>query len=195
MKTILKSFYFILAMMFIIQNVAHAHSIGGNGLGSGLTHPLLGLDHLLAMLAVGIISVQIGGRAVWKVPATFVIFMIIGAVLAFSGIRMPAVETAISLSVLFFGVLITLSKKIPISFALLSVAVFALFHGHAHGEEFPVIGNPVLYGIGFVLSTITLHVTGVLIGYFAIQKNLTRGLLRYAGVALSVIGFIFLIRL
>lgn len=195
MKKTKKTFYLVLIMMFVVQNITLAHSIGGNGLTSGLTHPLLGFDHLLAMIAVGIISVQQGGHSIWKVPATFILFMVIGALLAFSGLKVPAVETGISLSILIFGVIISVSKKIPVYFALLSIAVFAIFHGHAHGEEFPIIANPILYGIGFVLSTTLLHLVGILIGYSAIKRDLKLGLLRYAGAVISIIGLLFLIRL
>lgn len=178
--------------MFGFVNIAQAHLIGGSGLASGVTHPLLGWDHVLAMVAVGIISTQIGGRAIWKVPATFVSFMVVGGLLATSGFAMPIAQTGIALSVLIFGVVIAFSKKIPINAATVCVALFAIFHGHTHGEEIPLIASPALYTAGFVLSTTALHIMGVLIGHAARKTKRTLALLRYAGAGVSLIGLLFL---
>jgi len=192
MKHIIKITPLLLLALFASPEAAHAHLIGGNGLASGITHPLLGLDHLLAMIAVGIISMQIGGNAIWKVPATFVSFMVVGVLLAIGGLGMPIAETGIALSVLFLGISIAFAKNIPINWAMLCVALFAIFHGHAHGEELPVIASPALYATGFVLSTTLLHITGVLIGHYARKTRLTLGMLRYAGAGISMMGLLFL---
>jgi len=179
--------------LFVMPAIFGAHPLGGNGFLSGVTHPLSGLDHLLAMVAVGIISVQVSGKAVWKVPATFVVFMVGGGVMATSGIRLPMIESGIALSVLVLGLAIALSKRYPLALTMSCVAIFAAFHGHSHGEEMPLIANTVLYAIGFVLSTLLLHVSGVLIGYCAKKTELTSKLLQYAGTAICAAGIFFLI--
>ena len=106
MKLNLKIFVFFILVFLGLPNTAYGHLIGGNGLASGITHPLLGLDHLLAMVAVGIISTQIGGKAIWKIPATFVSFMVVGGLLGIGGLKIPIAETGIALSVLIFGIFI-----------------------------------------------------------------------------------------
>lgn len=193
-KSSLKLLLFLVIILFIFPSPAHAHLIGGNGGSSGLTHPLLGLDHLLAMVAVGIISTQIGGqKGIWVVPSTFVSFMIAGGLMAILGIGLPFVETAIALSVLVLGIAIALSKKILLPWAIICVALFAIFHGHAHGEEIPAIANPALYTAGFVLSTTLLHISGVFIGQHARRTKFSLKMLRYSGVAISLAGLFFLI--
>jgi urease accessory protein len=179
--------------MFIIAAILILHPLGGSGFLSGVAHPLSGLDHLLAMIAVGIISVQGGGKAVWKIPATFVLFMVAGGVMAISGIRLPMIESGIALSVLVLGLAIALSRKYPLVLAMSCVAVFALFHGHSHGEEMPLLANPVLYAIEFVLSTSLLHISGILAGHYAQKTKLTSRLLRYTGAAIATAGIFFLI--
>jgi urease accessory protein len=195
MKKIAKFFYFLLIGLLILPQGAQAHLIGGNGLASGITHPLFGIDHLLAMIAVGIISTQIGGKAIWKVPATFIIFMVAGGIMAIKGLRVPFIETGIALSVLFFGTLIALSKKTAIRWTMACVAIFAVFHGYAHGTEMPTIAHPALYSVGFVLSTAVLHITGALIGHYAHKTKMTLTILRYAGAGMSMIGIGFLLGL
>ncbi|MFC1810396.1 HupE/UreJ family protein [Patescibacteria group bacterium] len=180
-------------ILLLIPQAALAHNIGGSGILSGITHPLLGLDHLLAMVAVGVISTQMGRKTIWKVPATFIVFMLIGGIIAILGLILPAVEIAIALSVLVLGVAIAFSKKIPGIWAMLFVALFAIFHGHAHGEEMPVIANAGLYAIGFISSTTLLHISGVLIGHYAKKTKLTIKLLQFAGAGVGTMGLIFLI--
>jgi len=111
MRSSLNILPILLFALVSLPQVAHAHLIGGSGLASGLNHPLFGLDHLLTMIAAGIIVTQIGGKAVWKVPATFVSFMVMGGLLAITGFAMPIAETGIALSVLAFGVFIALYTK------------------------------------------------------------------------------------
>jgi urease accessory protein len=180
-------------LTFLLPQAVFAHNIGGTGMLSGITHPLFGLDHLLAMVAVGVISTQLGGKAVWKVPATFVGFMIVGGLLSILGLQMPAVEMGIALSVLVLGAVIAFSSKIPNIGAFGMIALFAIFHGHAHGSEMPVIANFALYAIGFVASTTLLHVSGVLIGHFAKKTQITQYLLRFAGAGVGVMGLMFLV--
>ena len=182
----------LFVFLSIFPLTVQAHLIGGTGFSSGLFHPLLGLDHLLAMLAAGIISTKIGGRAVIIVPTAFVSFMTLGGILAIAGIAFPAVETGIALSVLFFGAMIALSKSPSLKLAIVFVALFALFHGHAHGEEMPAIASPVLYALGFVASTAILHFSGALIGQYAKKTVFTANLLRLSGTLMSAAGVLFL---
>lgn len=188
-----KIFLLLIIALFVLPSPASAHLIGGNGFMSGVTHPLFGLDHLLAMVAVGVISTQLGRRAIWIVPATFVITMVIGGMLAIAGVRLPFVETGIALSVLFLGIVIAVSKKFPLLGAMACVALFAIFHGHAHGEEMPGIANPALYALGFVLSTTLLHISGVFIGHYAKKTTFSTNLLRYSGAIMSLVGLFFLL--
>ncbi|MDH3324581.1 MAG: HupE/UreJ family protein [Candidatus Peregrinibacteria bacterium] len=181
-------------VLSLLTQITYAHQIGGNGVASGLTHPF-GLDHLLAMIAVGIISTQIGGKAVWKVPATFVSFMIIGGIFGILNFALPVAETGIALSVLFLGTAITLSKKIPMKWVLTSTAFFAIFHGQAHGAEMPQITHPTLYILGFVTTTTLLHILGVTIGHYAKKTNLTSILLKYSGAGIGFAGLFFLLGL
>jgi urease accessory protein len=192
MKHFTRFFLLPLIMFIALPEQTNAHLIGGNGLASGIAHPLHGIDHLLAMVAVGIISTRMGGKTIWKVPSTFVAFMLVGSLLAIGGIGMPIAETGIALSVLFLGVFIALSKNMPISWVMTCVALFAIFHGHAHGEELTSIANPALYSIGFVFSTTFLHITGILIGHWAKKTRLATGILRYAGACMGVMGILFL---
>ena len=172
------------------------HSYGGGGILSGFLHPLLGLDHLLAMLAVGILSAQIGGRALWTVPATFVGTMAIGALLGIAGFALPVVEYGITFSVLILGIAILFGNSIPEWTALIAVAIFALFHGNAHGTEIPEITNTigllVAYIVGFLVATAGLHVVGALIGILAGRLKRGQMLMRLGGLAIALAG-VFLI--
>lgn len=168
------------------------HSYGGGGILSGFLHPLLGLDHLPAMLAVGLLSAQIGGRAIWTVPATFVGVMAIGALLGIAGTSLPFVEYGITGSVLILGIAILFGNRIPEWTAMLVVAMFALFHGHAHGTELPTITNTigliVAYVLGFLIATAGLHVVGALIGLLANRSKRGPTLMRLGGLAIALAG-------
>lgn len=172
---------------------AEAHQIGGYGFASGASHPLLGVDHLLAMVAVGVIAVRMGGRALSALPVAFVAFMLIGGGLAVSGGALPVVETVIALSVVIAGIVLVLGKDVSLRSAAAVVAFFALFHGHAHGEEMPMFAHPALYAIGFTLSTAFLHAAGVLVGRYAVKTGLSTGILRFAGAGMSLVGILLLI--
>jgi urease accessory protein len=119
------------------------------------------------MLSVGILSAQMGGRAIWAVPATFVSVMAVGAIIGFKGIGIPGVEYGIALSVLILGFTLAMEKKLLPLWAMLGVGFFAIFHGHAHGTEMPKILKPIVYALGFFLGTAGIHVCGVLIGIVA----------------------------
>ncbi len=188
-----KKRYLALLLLLPLASL-QAHEIsGGGGYASGFSHPVLGLDHLLAMISVGILSAQLGGKAIWTVPSTFVAIMLIGGILGMNGIPLFTVETGIAFSVLALGVSMAADRKIPMSFAMLFVAFFAIFHGHAHGTEMPQVAKPWAYALGFVSGTAVIHISGVVFG--AAFKSFQSGpqLLRYVGAGIAGIGFHLLI--
>lgn len=160
---------------------------------AGLTHPVLGLDHLLAMLSVGILSAQIGGRAIWTVPATFVLMMAVGGLLGLFAVPMLPIELGIALSVLVLGVVIALNWSLPVPIAMVAVAIFGIFHGYAHGAEMPEIADPWRYAAGFLTSTAVIHLIGVLIGDIPTRyeyQNITFGFL---GSVIAICGLLFIV--
>lgn len=159
----------------------------------GLSHPVLGLDHFLAMVSVGILSAQIGGRAIWTVPATFVAVMAFGGLLGYIDIGLTAIEAGIAISVLALGIAIASDRKLPISLAMTAVGFFAIFHGYAHGAEMPTVANSVTYAAGFLTGTAALHLFGVLIGDIARRNVHGNSVLRLAGGAIAGTGAFFLI--
>jgi urease accessory protein len=155
------------------------------GFVEGFWHPILGEDHLLAMVAVGLLSVQMGGRAIWYVPAAFVVIIGIGGLFGLTGHTLPAVEGVISMSVMLLGVAIASERKFPIPLAMLGVGFFAFFHGQAHGAELPSSVQPSGFVTGFMIATAFLHLTGVGLGeacYIFPQAGRIRALLG-AGIA------------
>jgi urease accessory protein len=165
---------------------AHHLEVMGTGFGAGFGHPFLGLDHLAAMIAVGVWAAQAGWRPVWGVPLVFMTVMAFGAVLAFAGIALPAVEAGIAASVLVLGLLIAAAVRLPATAGAAIVAAFAVFHGHAHGSEIPQALAPWLYAGGFLLATALLHATGIVAGrHWAARQP---WLARAAGLALSAGG-------
>jgi urease accessory protein len=184
-------------MLFPLLSTLPHIAPGGNSAIEGFIHPFLGLDHLLAMVAVGLLSAQLGGRAIWSVPLTFVLVMAVGGMLGIVGIPLPAVEYGIAASVVVLGVALLARRRIPESIALLFVAIFALFHGHAHGEEIPRLKDSALYVIAYVLgfmsATAGLHVIGALLGHISLRSIWSTWLLRFSGVAIAVVGVYFLV--
>jgi urease accessory protein len=142
---------------------AAAHTVGAWGAGpaGGFLHPLSGLDHTLAMVAVGLWATQLGGRAQWALPGAFVLALVAGAVLAISGIMLPGIESGILASVLVLGLAISCGARLPLWAPMVVVATFAIFHGHAHGLELPEAASPAGYAAGFVVATALLHVVGI----------------------------------
>lgn len=158
-----------------------------HGFVHGLEHPIFGLDHLLAMLAVGLWAVQLGGRSLWAVPASFVSVMALGGALAVAGIPLPLVEPGIVGSVLLLGLLLAAAVKLPVWASAGVVGLFALFHGHAHGAEMPVQASGFLYALGFMISTAALHGVGIALGY--VLKDKAREIaLRTSGAAVAIAG-------
>lgn len=181
------------APLTLMASPAWAHVAKGiqGGFESGFIHPVLGLDHLLAMLAVGIWGAQMGGRAVWTLPVTFPMIMALGGLIGMSGFELPHVETGIGLSVLVLGLAIAAAWRAPEVIALPIVAAFAIFHGFAHGQELPNAVDPASYAVGFVVATGAIHVVGIAIGLFV--KSMANGLIaRAAGAAIAAAGVYFL---
>lgn len=168
-------------------------SIGG-GLGAGLAHPLLGLDHLLAMLSVGALGAVAGGAALWALPAAFMAAMALGSGLALAGIGLPGVELGIAASLVVFGALLATRAGLPAAAAAAVVAVFALFHGHAHGMELPAMAAPAAYVLGFVAATGLLHLLGI--GLALGLKRLpawSELSVRLAGSAVAAAGLVLIV--
>lgn len=158
-------------LAFAAPAYAHpGHEPQGSGFVDGLLHPLLGVDHLLAMLIVGVWAAQLGGAARWAVPASFVAVMAAGAALVINGIAPPQVEAGIAASLLVLGLLATLALRVALAPAMLLVGAFALFHGAAHGLELPTRAQPGLYAAGFLLATAALHAAGVALGMSSLQR-------------------------
>jgi urease accessory protein len=145
------------------------------------------LDHLCAMIAVGLWAAQRGGRALWTVPLTFVSVMIFGATLGMTGISVPFVETGIVASVLILGVLVAAAVRLPLAVSMGIVGLFALCHGYAHGAEMPVNASGFAYGLGFVAMTAMLHLAGIGWG-LAMQKIASEKMLRLTGGAVAACG-------
>ena len=144
------------------------------------------------MLAVGIWAAQVGGRAIWAVPSTFVSVMIIGGILGITGIAVPFVEPGIIMSVLILGALIAVAARLPLVLSMLIVGLFAMFHGYAHGAEMPVAASGLFYGIGFALATALLHLSGISVGVL-FQKTARVQIIRYAGATIAMAGvYLFL---
>ncbi|MBV9076786.1 MAG: HupE/UreJ family protein [Methylobacteriaceae bacterium] len=186
----------IILLTWLAPTLAFAHVGVGEtgGFAHGLAHPLGGLDHVLAMVAVGLIAAQLGGRAVWLVPASFIAMMVAGGALGMAGVGLPFVEVAIGLSVVVLGLVLALGLNLPVAAAMALVGFFAIFHGHAHGAEMPETASGLAYGSGFVLATALLHVAGIALG-LAIGRAGAGDRLpiaRFAGVAMSVAGLALL---
>ncbi|TSA52380.1 MAG: urease accessory protein UreJ [Nitrosomonadaceae bacterium] len=166
-------------------SIADAHPGHTNGAMAGIIHPFLGLDHLLAMLAVGVWAAQLGGRARWLVPVSFVTLMALAGGIGMVGIVMPMIESGIATSVLLLGLLIAFSIKVTPAAGACIVSFFAVFHGYAHGVEMPQFVTPWQYGSGFVLSTAALHGFGLLLGRSLHRRGLW---LRATGTLVAVSG-------
>ena len=190
--------FFLISTLCIIKPL-HAHTFTGmNGFYDGLSHPVLGLDHFLAMVCVGVVSSQIGGRAIWTVPSLFVLSMVLGGaaglyieVLAIT--LFDIIEWGIIFSVIFLGLSVAIEKKLPINIIMIAVAFFGLFHGLAHGIEMPWAANPLLFALGFSSGTAALHLFGVGIGLVLIRNNFLNIILRILGFACAIFGFYLII--
>lgn len=190
MKTAWKAGVVTLAAA-LLPTAALAHTgVGGtSGFAHGFWHPIGGLDHILAMVAVGAFAARLGGRALWIVPTAFVAMMAVGGFIGMEGIQLPFVETGVALSVVVLGLAVALRWKLPVAVASALVGLFAIFHGHAHGGEMPVAASGLAYAIGFMVATAMLHVAGVGLG-LAVAKIGARSqlALQASGGAMALAG-------
>jgi urease accessory protein len=185
------------ATAILTPTVAFAHTGVGNtsGFVHGFGHPISGLDHILAMVMVGVFAWQLGGRALWLVPMIFVVIMSIGGALGVAGIGVPFVEIGIALSVVVLGAIVAFNVKAPIAAAMGLVGVFAIFHGHAHGAEIPEDAAGFVYATGFMIATALLHLAGITAGFLIgrVGEHYGSVLVRMAGGFASVAGLGLLI--
>ena len=183
-------------MVLLLPALAEAHPGGSDtGLMAGLMHPVFGPDHLLAMISVGVVSVQLGGDNIWRIPLAFVGAMIVGAVFGLQQVALPYAELGIAASVLVLGMGIVMAHRAMTPWPITAlVAFFGALHGHAHGAEIPGSVSPALYTLGFVISTSVLHIFGMIIGEVATMQGWLRKGLRFTGAAVMVSGVAFLLQ-
>jgi urease accessory protein len=175
--------------------LAHAHAQLGQATGfvTGLLHPVSGLDHVLAMVAVGLWGAQLGMPAIWVLPVTFPIVMALGGLLGLLGVPLPGVEIGIAASALMLGTAVATERRWPLYASTLLVGLFAIFHGHAHGTELKPGESGLLYSLGFVVATGCLHAAGIAIGTVH-RWPAGRLALRFAGAGIAAAGLAFLWR-
>jgi urease accessory protein len=170
--------------------MAYAHEGAGvaGGFISGFMHPVLGWDHVVAMIAVGLWGAFLGAPAIWILPVVFPLVMALGGSLGVMGIPVPAVETGIAASAVVLGAMVAFAARPPIWIAAVIVGAFAIFHGHAHGTELPSAANPLAYSLGFVIATGLLHLSGIAFGLLVrwpagkLAVQACGGLIAFAGV-------------
>jgi len=184
----------ITVIALLISAVANAHGTvsGSSGFVSGILHPIFGLDHLLAMLAVGMISVKMGGKAIWYVPLFFIIVMFLGSNI---GIYYPDIidaEIGISLSILVLGLSLFITKRIPLFVIYIGVGLFALLHGHAHGVEMPFAGDPFYYALGFMSGSALIHLLSIGIMELVQKSSKSVLLTKIIASLISVFGLYYL---
>jgi len=186
------AFRFAAVIAALVPTAAFAHTGIGetSGFIHGFGHPVSGLDHILAMVLVGIFAFQLGGRALWLVPVTFVLVMALGGALGVAGIDVPFVEVGIALSVVVLGAIVALGVKAPVAAAMGIVGLFAIFHGHAHGAEMPEDAGGLAYAAGFMIATAFLHAVGICLGFLVGKSGQIYGpvVVRSAGGAAAVAG-------
>jgi urease accessory protein len=171
--------------------LAHEGDLAAGGFVTGFLHPLLGLDHVAAMVAVGLWGAFLGAPAIWMLPVAFPLVMALGGALGVVGVPLPAVETGIAASALVIGVAIAMAFRPPIWIAAIVVAFFAIFHGHAHGEEMPGAVSPLAYAAGFVIGTGLLHLGGIALGLLTRSQTGTLAVRAMGGViAVAGLGFL-----
>lgn len=187
---------FLIIVLSLLPTIALAHTSGDaagltGGFASGFMHPILGWDHVAAMVAVGLWGAFLGQPAVWILPVAFPIIMAFGGMLGVLGIPIPMVETGIAASSIVLGLLIAFAVRAPLAVSLAVVGAFAIFHGHAHGTELPAAANPIAFSIGFVTATGLLHLAGIVVGLLA-SAPMGRPAVRAGGAVVALVGFGFL---
>ena len=184
-----------LLALVISSAPVHAHVQTGEASGflTGLRHPVSGLDHAVAMIAVGLWGAQLGAPALWLLPVTFPMVMALGGVFGLLGVPLPGIEVGIAASAVLLGLVVMFALRPPLAVAVALVAVFAIFHGHAHGTELPPGQSALLYSMGFVVATGCLHGVGVAIGVIH-RWRWGQTLLRAAGAVVALAGIVFMWR-
>jgi len=187
--------WMLLALMFVLVARLEAHVQSGQAAGffTGLKHPISGLDHVLAMIAVGLWGAQLGSPAVWMLPVAFPMMMAFGGFIGLVGLPLPGVEIGIALSAVLLGTVVARESRPSLAVAVLLVAFFAIFHGHAHGTELPKGQSGLTYSIGFVIATGCLHGVGIAIGLIH-KWPAGKTTLRAAGAIVALAGVAFLWR-
>jgi urease accessory protein len=176
----------------LFSEIALAHQGGViGGFTSGFTHPILGWDHVIAMVAVGLWGAFLGMPALWVLPVVFPLVMAFGGALGVLGIPIPSIETGIAVSSIVLGLMVAFAVRPPIWIAALIVAAFAIFHGHAHGTELPGAANPITYSLGFVIATGLLHLLGIAFGLL-VRWPLGKIAVQAGGGVIAVLGVGFL---
>ena len=185
----------LLAAFALAAPLAQAHEGAGlaGGFMSGFAHPLLGWDHVVAMLAVGLWGAFLGAPALWLLPVVFPLVMAAGGALGVLGVPLPAVEIGIAVSAIALGGVVAGALRPPLWVAALLVALFAIFHGHAHGTELPQAASPLAYSLGFVVATGLLHLTGIALGLLT-RWPAGRIAVRGMGAGIALLGVLFLTR-
>lgn len=181
----------IVLVALTLPAAAHEGAADTSGVLSGFLHPLLGPDHVLAMVAVGLLGAMLGAPAIYVLPIVFPMVMAFGGALGVAGVPLPGVETGIAVSAVVLGLMVAAGRSIPLAAAAVVVAVFAVFHGHAHGTELPAAADALSFAIGFVVGTGLLHVAGIVLG-LPVRWSLGRSLVRALGGAIAIGGLAFL---
>ncbi|WP_339068634.1 HupE/UreJ family protein [Teredinibacter turnerae] len=178
-----------LVLLIFSPVMAFAHTGGGqtSGFQHGILHPISGIDHLLAMIAVGLWASQLGGRAYWAVPSTFVVAMILGGMIGFSGVFIPFTEEGILVSILVLGLFIATTFKLSTNTSMVAVGLFAVFHGYAHGVEIEPSVSTLPFTAGFALVTMVIHLFGIGLGLAMQRTNLVL-FVRWLGGAIALSG-------
>lgn len=186
---------FVLILLWL-PSTANAHTETGivGGALSGFLHPLTGLDHFVAMVAVGLWGAFLGPRAMWTLPVVFPMVMALGGAAGVLGMPLPAVETGVALSAIVLGVMVAFAAKPPLWIAAVLVGFFAIFHGHAHGTELPKSANALAYAVGFVIATGLLHLAGIAVGLL-VRWPWGKIAVRIGGGVIAAIGVGFLFNL
>ena len=180
----------VVAALAATGAAAHEAGDAGGGFVTGFLHPILGWDHVAAMVAVGLWGAFLGAPAIWVLPVAFPLVMAVGGAMALAGVPFPAVELGIAVSALAIGLMVALAQKPPLWVAGLVVAFFALFHGHAHGAEMPAAASPTAYAVGFVIGTGLLHLAGIGLGLLA-GSQAGRMAVRGLGGVIAAAGLVF----
>jgi urease accessory protein len=170
---------------------AHVHKGEEVSFLSGFKHPISGLDHVVAMVAVGLWGAQLGAPAIWILPVAFPLVMAFGGMLGLLGVPLPGTEFGIAASAIMLGAAVMLRLRPPLALAALLVGFFAIFHGYAHGSELPPGENGLLYSLGFVIATGCLHAVGITIGLVN-RGTWGQRVVRFAGAAIALTGLVFL---